>query len=148
MGHEHVYGRRARHFSASGTEYFLNLIANGMSSQNAEPPARPPFQTGLPGWLSFDFDNKYTGGGVLEAAVQAILQVRPLPPYLKSSSMGQLGVLIVFEVSGTNVKRNREKEQNEQLPSRSGCLCCQKTVFHSMRCMAALSSGRGQIQSL
>lgn len=131
MGHEHVYGRRARHFSASGTEYFLNLIANGMSSQNAEPPARPPFQTGLPGWLSFDFDNKYTGGGVLEAAVQAILQVRPLPPYLKSSSMGQLGVLIVCEVSVTDVKRNRAKEQNGRLPSRSDRLCCQKAAFHS-----------------
>ena len=131
MGHEHVYGRRARDFSASGTEYFWNLIANGMSSQNAEPPARPPFQTGLPGWLSFDFDNKYTGGGVLEAAVQAILQVRPLPPYLKSSSMGQLGVLIVCEVSVTNVKRNRAKEQNGRLPSRSDRLCCQKAAFHS-----------------
>lgn len=81
----------------------------------------------MPGWLRFD--NKHQGGGVLEAAVQAILQVRPLPPYLKFSSMGQLGVLIVFEVSVTNVKRNREKEQNEQLPSRSDRLCCQRGAF-------------------
>lgn len=99
MGHEHVYWRRVRHFSASGAGYFLNLIANGMSSYNIAPPARPPFQPGVPGWLSFD--NKLEGGGVLEAAVQAHLQVRPLPPYLKPSSMGQLGVLIVCEVSVT-----------------------------------------------
>ena len=89
MGHEHIYGRRARHFSASSTEYFLNLIANGMSSQNAAPPARPPFQTGLPGWLSFD--NNYKGGGVLEAAVQEHLQVRPLPPILEAFKYGAVG---------------------------------------------------------
>jgi len=131
MGHEHVYGRRARDFSASGTEYFLNLIANGMSSQNAEPPARPPFQTGLPGWLSFDFDNKYTGGGVLEAAVQAILQVRPLPPYLKSSSMGQLGVFPRSYGLRNECAASQAKWKNAQLPSRSDRLCCQKAAFHS-----------------
>ena len=103
MGHEHVYGRRARHFSASGTEYFLNLIANGMSSQNAEPPARPPFQTGVPGWLSFD--NKYKGGGVLEAAVQAHLQVRPLPPYLSFQVWGSWVFFRVARVCRTNVKQ-------------------------------------------
>lgn len=32
MGHEHVYWRRVRRFSASGAGYILNLIANGMSS--------------------------------------------------------------------------------------------------------------------
>ena len=58
---------------------------------NAAPPARPSFQPGLPGWLSFDFDNKYTGGGVLEAAVQAILQVRPLPPILEIFKYGAVG---------------------------------------------------------
>ena len=97
----------------------------------------------MPGWLSFD--NKYKGGGVLEAAVQEHLQVRPLLPILEPSSMGQLGVLIVCEVSVTNVKRNRAKEQNGRLPSRSDRLCCQKAVSfaagewlagNSMRSMA------------
>lgn len=129
MGHEHVYGRRARHFSASGTEYFLNLMANGMSSQNAAPPARPPFQTGLPGWLSFD--NKHPGGGVLEAAVQAHLQVRPLPPYLKPSSMGQLGVFPRSYGLRNECAASQAKWKNAQLPSRSDRLCCQKAAFHS-----------------
>ena len=53
---------------------------------NAAPPARSSFQPGVPGWLSFD--NKYKGGGVLEAAVQAILQVRPLPPILETFKYG------------------------------------------------------------
>lgn len=57
--------------------------------------------------------------------------------------MGQLGVLIVFEVSATNVKRNREKEQNEQLPSRSDCFVVKNSFSpHSMLCMAALTSWR------
>ena len=74
-----------------------------MSSQNAEPPARPPFQTGVPGWLSFD--NKYKGGGVLEAAVQAILQVRPLPPYLSFQVWGSWVFFRVARVCRTNVKQ-------------------------------------------
>lgn len=82
------------------------------------------FQPGLPGWLSFD--NKYKGGGVLEAAILATLQVRPLPPYLKPSSMGQLGVLGVCEVSVTNVKRDRKNGQNAQLP-----LLSKISLFHS-----------------
>ena len=61
--------------------------------------------------------------------------------------MGQLGVLGVCEVSVTNVKRKRVKAQNDQLPSRSGFLCCQKIALsfaagewlagHSMLCMAS-----------
>lgn len=43
--------------------------------------------------------------------------------------MGQLGVLGVCEVSVTNVKRKRVKAQNDQLPSRSGFLCCQKIAL-------------------
>lgn len=98
-----------------------------MSSYNIAPPARPPFQPGVPGWLSFD--NKLEGGGVLEAAVQAHLQVRPLPPYLKPSSMGQLGVFPRSYGLRNECEASRAEWKNAQLPSRSDRLCCQTEAF-------------------